>query len=184
MTYSPGLSEIVPPMVSSFTFGWGPRADERSWPNTPVSSSFGASGSTGYFFPILVPVTCVARRLWWANGSTVSASYNIDVGIYRDNGYKPGTRLVSAGSTAQGTASQVQFVDITDTTLPPGLYWLAISCDALSATLFCDSGANSRNAVFLFEKSACVPLPSSITTVTEAVGVQYFVFGFATTSSP
>jgi hypothetical protein len=121
--------------------------------------------------------------LWWVNGATVNASYNVDCGIYADAGKKPGVRLVSSGSTAQGTASEVQFVNVTDTTLMPGLIWLALVCSSTSATLFRVAGSAIYDALFRMQEAAALPLPATATPV-ESTGVNYYLCGFATTASP
>jgi hypothetical protein len=56
-------------------------------------------------------------------------SGNCDVGIYDEKG----NRLVSAGSTAVAAAG-FQSVDIADTLLAPGIYFLAMNCDNTTAT--------------------------------------------------
>lgn len=181
MTYSPGLPPVLP-MVSPFTFGISALAHERTLPSAPASLTY-ESANNGAYFPILVPGPCIIRRLWWANGSTVSASYNVDVGIYADGGYKPGAKIISTGSTAQGTATEVQFVDVTDTTLAPGLYWLAIACSSTSATFFGVATNTVYNAVTRFTQATALPLPATAT-VAEAATNQVYLFGFATTASP
>jgi hypothetical protein len=172
-------------MVGPFTAGWSAIANERGLGTAPASAAFTAANKARYY-PVLVPVICAVRRLWWANGATVSASYNLDCGIYADAGYAPGTLLVSTGSTAQGTASQVQFVDVTDTALSPGLYWIAIACSSTSATLFRSqaiSGAASVNAALSFGQTTALPLPATATPA-EATDAEVYLCGFATTSSP
>jgi len=180
--YSPPTNPI-PPMVQSLGM-W-------STVMSPLLTGTAPSGAAWYsangaiYMPILVPATCVARRLWWVNSSTVSASYNLDCGIYADAGGKPGVKLVSTGSTAQGTASEVQFADITDTTLTPGVHWLALSCSSTSATLFRWSPADaSRNAALKFEEASAVPLPATATPAESGTSTAYPIFGFATTASP
>lgn len=181
MTYSAGYSEIVPPMVGPFTLGWSMFAQEHVQGSDAASSS--GSGDVVFYHPVLVPQTCVVRRLWWANGSSVSASYNIDAGVYADAGFKPGAKLVSTGSTAQGNATQVQFVDVTDTTLSPGLYWLAIVANA-SATLFRTSGSGAGiDAAWRFIETSAPILPDTATPV-ECDQWSCYVFGFATTATP
>lgn len=66
-------------------------------------------------------------QLGWVNGS--AAGGNHDIGIY-DLAWN---RLVSSGSTV-GTGNSVwQWVDVADTTLQPGRYYLAISRDNATA---------------------------------------------------
>lgn len=185
MTYWPSSWVPVPPLISFRTKGWGWTSDFYS--GTPTSGTY-TLANRAYYVPILVPAVCVARRVWWYNGATVSASYDLDCGIYTDAGYKPGTRLVSSGSTAQGTASVIQFVDITDTALSPGLYWIAIACSSASATLLRNidvaSIGPSGDAIPRFQQSTALPLPDSATPVEVTSTTGQFLFGFATTASP
>jgi hypothetical protein len=186
MMYSPGISAVMPPLVGTFTSGVSPAASELAITGAAASSAW-ESANVGAYFPILIPSACVVRRLWWANGATVSASYNVDCGLYLDSGYKPGARLISAGSTAQGTASEVQFVDVTDTTLAPGRYWIGMSCSSASATFFrAQTGASVAysDAVFRFqENTSSMPLPATATPA-ESTNTNVYLCGFATTASP
>ena len=181
MSHNPGMAP-APPMVG--TSGPFEAVASRSGTGTSqMASGSYAATDAAFYHPVVVPVTCVVRRMWWANGSTVSASYNIDVGIYADAGRKPGRRLVSTGSTAQGTASVVQFVDVTDTVLPPGLYWLGMACSSSVATFFRQNTSQAVNALLIFQQSSALPLPSTATPV-EATEYMTYLFGFATTASP
>lgn len=71
------------------------------------------------YVPFYLPRPAVAKRLFIVNGTTVNN--NIDLGIYDDKL----SLLVSTGSTAQGLASILKIVDITDTQLPAGRYYFA-----------------------------------------------------------
>lgn len=53
---------------------------------------------------------------------------NLDVGIYDQKG----NRIVSKGSTAVGAAG-LQVIDITDTVLGPGTYFMAMACSSGTA---------------------------------------------------
>lgn len=79
------------------------------------------------YVPVLVeqPVLVTQMAVW-----VTAQAGNLDVGIYSE---KLG-RLVSAGSTPVGTAGALQAVNITDTTLDPGLFFLALCCDTISAS--------------------------------------------------
>src|SRR5512139_3522493 len=177
--YSPAQGVILPMLSTIGAWSCVPQVTLT----TPPTSATYELANRAVYVPVLVPVTCVAKRLWWANGSTVSASYNVDVGVYLDASFKPGTKLVSTGSTAQGTASEVQFVDVTDTTLAPGRYWLALSCSSTSATFFRHQIGVAYEALFRFEEASALPLPATATPV-ESTSANVWVFGFATTSSP
>lgn len=68
------------------------------------------------------------EQLGWVNGS--AAGGNIDVGIYNS----AWTRLVSTGSTAGSGNSLPQWVDITDTFVPPNVvHYLVIALNNVTA---------------------------------------------------
>lgn len=146
----------------------------------PASGAF-ESGNRALYFPLYIPTECQVKRMWWANGATVDAGYNIDAGVYRDAGFQPGAKIVSTGSTAQGTASQVQFVDVTDTWLTPALYWLAISCSSTSATFLRAAPLNLTDAWFKMIEASALPLPATATP-SEATSNAVLLFGFSTTT--
>lgn len=80
------------------------------------------------FIPFWVPVPITIFKMGWGNGAAVAG--NIDVGIYKPDG----TKMVSSGSTAQSGTGTLQVVDVTDTFLMRGLYYLAMSSDTSGAT--------------------------------------------------
>lgn len=72
-----------------------------------------------------------AYQLLFYVGATSSG--NIDVGIYDSQQ----NRIVSAGSTAMSaTINTVQEINIADTVLSPGEYFLAVACDNTTGTVF------------------------------------------------
>jgi hypothetical protein len=103
-----GVAEPVPSMVSLFSGGWS-LVPPGAVDNTQPTSGSWESSNLGVWFPIYVPATCVAKRNWWVNGSTVNAGYLVEAGLYLDAGGKPGARLGTTGVVQQGTASQIQF---------------------------------------------------------------------------
>jgi hypothetical protein len=181
MTYSPGWAPVLP-MIGTMTFGVSASATEMSGGAVPSSGSY-ESANAAVYMPLLLPFGLVVRRLWWVNGSTVSASYSIDCGIYADAGGIPGSKLISTGSTAQGTASEVQLVDVADTSLAPGRYWMAIACSSASATLLRSLSNSAWDAVLRFEETSALPLPATATPV-ESTSQNIYLCGFATTASP
>lgn len=82
-----------------------------------------------FFVPFHIEVPIIVTKLFWCNGTAVSG--NCDIGIYSADM----TRIVSAGSTAQATISVLQEVDITDTAIGPGDFYLAFACDNITATI-------------------------------------------------
>lgn len=70
-----------------------------------------------------LPYGGVVQQLGWQNGT--AAGGNHDIGVY-DLSWN---RLVSSGSTAGSGNSVWQWVNVTDTALAPGRYYLAIARD-------------------------------------------------------
>ena len=92
------------------------------------SSSAWTTANRAIFIPFTVEQTVTAYQIAVENGATLNG--NLDVGIYDLNG----NRLVSSGTTAQAGVSVMQSIDITDTVLTPGYYFLAMSTDSTTAT--------------------------------------------------
>lgn len=79
--------------------------------------------------PFSIAHPFLVRKVWWFNGTTATTD-SADVGVYTE----AGARIVSGGGTAIATASALQEVDVTDTLLQPGRYWLAYSQNGTTAT--------------------------------------------------
>lgn len=131
---------------------------------TSVSSAAFPSANRAYYIPILVPYAVVVTKLFCINGGT--AGNNFDIGIYD----VAGTKIVSTGSTAQSGTSQVQTVDITDTILGPGLFYMALACNGTSATfaVWSSGGTRFMNAIGAFTQSTAFALPATATFATAA----------------
>lgn len=104
----------------------------------------------------------VAKQAFVLNGSAVSG--NVDVGVYDSRG----NLIVSTGATAQAGTSVVQLLDITDTTLQPGRYLLALSVSNTTARV-----ARASNVPFqtlalngCWVMTSAHPLPSTLTLAT------------------
>lgn len=125
------------------------------------------------FVPVTIYDAVTIVKMYVINGNPVSG--NIDVGIY-DVG---GARLVSAGSTAQAGTDVVQEFNITDTTLNPGLYYLACALDNGTGRVsrWNPSAALGR-ALGVAEQTTAFALPSSATFA--ALSSSYIPAIFAT----
>ena len=106
---------------------------EASCVSTILNNSGASAGSLAWpaanraiYVPVLIenPVTVLKMAV-----NVAVQSGNLDVGIYDEMG----NRIVSKGSTAVGAAG-LQTVDITDTTLNPGLYFIAMCVDNTTAS--------------------------------------------------
>lgn len=87
-----------------------------------VSDQVWPSSNLALFFPFRIATPQIAYKL--IVGAGITATGNLDAGIYDRNG----NRLVSIGATAKGSSTE-QVLDITDTTLGRGLYYLALAGD-------------------------------------------------------
>lgn len=116
------------------------------------------ASNRAYYVPVSIFSTLTVVKMFVINGGT--ASGNIDVGIY-DAG---GARLVSIGSTAQSGTSVIQEFNITDTTLSPGLYYLACAMDNTTGTVeVWNPSAGIMRAFGVCEQSSAFALPSTAT---------------------
>jgi len=127
---------------------------------TPASTAWPVNNKA-FYIPFVLAKSATVLKLFWANGATVAGTNNIDVGIYDASG----NRLVSTGSTAQGTASIVQEVDVTDTILGRGQYFLAMSCSNTAATFSLSSSSTTQvgRLIGILEQTSALPLPNPAT---------------------
>lgn len=119
----------------------------------PVSANYIAA-NVGVFVPFWIPESTTFTKVWWTNGSAVAG--NIDCGIFAADG----TLIVAAGSTGQLNTTNAQVVDITDTTLARGIYYMGITSDTSGATqkvLASSPAAGIPQSLGLLEDSACAP---------------------------
>lgn len=95
----------------------------------PASNATGATNQAVYV-PFCVQRPMTVLQMWCINGATVNG--NIDAGIY-DTGKN---RLVSLGATAQAGTTAIQQLNITDTFLLPGVYYMALAWSSATATFW------------------------------------------------
>lgn len=169
-------SQPLPPPVINSISGSG------TYFNRVIGLSFSSatwpSSNRAYFLPFTLDMPIVATKLFVANGAT--ASGNFDIGIYDDSG----TRIVSTGSTAQSGTSDLQVVDITDTLIGPGQFFLALAFDNTTATVFRANLASGSDpqAIGEYTQNSAFALPASATFATAAS--QFWpLFGLATVTT-
>ena len=130
-----------------------------------LSSVNWVTANLAIFVPFRVPEAVTFTKLFWLLGSAVAG--NIDAGIYDT----AGVRLVSTGSTAVGSTSRPQAVDITDLTLARGTYYLALASDTAGATnklIGVAPAAGILQALGLLQQAAAFPLATNANPATFA----------------
>ena len=117
--------------------------------------------------PFRLPFGCVVTALGWFNGS--AAGEGVDVGIYTE----AFTRLVSTGAQTGAGNLVWQFIDVADTALAPGRYYLVQSRDNVTANRNVVVGALA--SVALLAATGCFdsatnayPLPDPLTNMATA----------------
>lgn len=130
----------------------------------PAGGAFPASNDA-IFVPLYLSQVVTVTRMFCVNSSTASGS--VDVGLYTE----AGARIVSAGGAAQSGTNVLQFFNITDTTLGPGRYYMAIAMDNTTGTLFRTNPSTAHQQKYgLAKMASAFPLPATVTfaTVTAA----------------
>ncbi len=144
---------------------------------TNVTSNTFPTANLAILIPFQLPESTQVAQLFWHNGAAVSG--NVDMGIYTADG----RRLVSTGSTAQAGTSTHQAVDITDTILGPGLFYMAIALDNTTGTLFSGALGSAVGAKVLgmAQMASAFPLPTSVTFA--SIGQDYIPLMALTTGT-
>jgi hypothetical protein len=124
----------------------------------PVSQTWGTANLACYI-PFVLSAPFLAQLMLYYVGATNTG--NIDAGIYDEEGNK----VVTKGSTAVGTAGTLQSLDITDTLLNPGRYYMAANCDTATSTVFAYTCTAQQAQIMgmLNEAVGAVTLPSPAT---------------------
>lgn len=137
---------------------------------TSFASNAWDTANNAYYVPFHVDHTIRVKSMALFNGTTVSG--NFDLGIYDDDGAggRPGTRLVSTGSTAQSGITRWQAADVADVDLAPGWYYLAAAMDNVVAFVHSNNLQTSASTPVLrmfgvSQESAAFPLPAVATPV-------------------
>lgn len=131
----------------------------------------GSSGSTwptankAVFVPFRIAEPLLVTKLFAWNGAT--ASGNLDIGIYDENG----VRLVSTGSTPQSGTNALQVIDVTDTWIGPGRFYLALALDGTSGTIVRNNLGSAIYAQMhgLAEMTSAFPLPATATLASTSI---------------
>jgi hypothetical protein len=118
------------------------------------------------YVPFWVQAPYTIRQVFWANGTPIAGTENIDVGVY-DAGKR---KIISSGSTLQVNDASTQAVDVADTVIGPGLYFMAIATDSLtqfrsiamgSLAFYKTLGAYQEASAFSLPTNATFAAPTS-----------------------
>lgn len=162
------LRAPVPPFISTVS-KFGPIGELQAIGSLTAGAAVGAN--VAYAVPVALPFPVTAVKLWWRNGSSVAG--NVDVGIYNSSF----ALLLSTGAVAQSGTAAVQAVDVTDTVLPAGLYYFALS--ASSAAMEIQQIVNGQiNFTGAVNMTTAHPLPSTL--VPTSLGTLVPVMGLST----
>lgn len=115
----------------------GPNGGSGLWVYPiPTAGGVYPAANRALYIPIFVesPVTVYQLAVY-----PTAQSGNLDIGIYDESS----NRLVSAGSTAVGAINTIQAINIADTYLIPGAYFLAINCDNTTAAFLRSNAGNA-----------------------------------------
>ena len=122
MSYWPIVAPVPFPVISTADMALGlSTISAVAWP----------TANKAFYFGISLPQPVIATKVWWLNGATVGTD-SVDVGVYSADG----TRIISGGGTVTSGASTTQMVDITDTMIPAGAIYLAMSMNGTTDTTF------------------------------------------------
>lgn len=135
MTYGPDVAVAPNPTVispfSPLSCGYEIAGDQ---PSPPVSAAWSLAKRVVYV-PFYLQRPFIGVKMFTLNGAT--AAGNVDIGVYSATSSNlPGTKLVAMGSTAQSGTNAIQVYDITDTTFLAGAYFLALTLDGTTGTIF------------------------------------------------
>ena len=108
-------------------------------------------------------------QFFWMNG-TVVGTPDIDAGIYHANG----SRIISTGLVTHAGSNLIQLANVTDTTLLPGLYYLAIVLNGASGLFRQSLGGARARILGVVEEGSASPLPAVMTPATATQ--QYMPF--------
>lgn len=126
-----------------------------------VVSPYWPAANLAIFIPFTLSEMITFKRMMFINCDTTPG--NVDIGIYDS----AGNRLVSSGSIPRAVTNRAQIVDIADTQLSPGRYYLALVVDV---TVYVRAAQNAPgvNAFFgVREMAGAFPLPATATLTEE-----------------
>jgi hypothetical protein len=138
-----------------------------------AASNWGTANLARYY-PVTIPNRFTVARFMSPNNN---ATGNADIGLYGANF----ARLLSTGTAARSGAPAVQYIDVTNQSFPPGLYYLAMVCSSTTSQVFTTAAASLsqvRMTGALEEALGSTVLPATMTPVTTTSTGNIQVWGF------
>jgi hypothetical protein len=123
----------------------------------------GLTVNQAYYLPLVIQSRVTITRLGYGVGNPVSGS--VDIGIYDI----AGARLVSTGSTVITPINSVNDIDITDTDLTPGHYFMALATNGSAPLIATNPATASWQLSDCFGvkiQASAFPLPATATFAT------------------
>jgi hypothetical protein len=125
----------------------------------PTLAAGAAVTNQAFACPFQIAAPFLVRKVFWFNGTTATTD-SADVGVYTE----AGVRMVSGGGTAISGANALQEVDVTDTVLRPGRYWLAFAQNGTTATPMMTAMVSyNLRSCGCGQMASAYPLPSTFT---------------------
>jgi hypothetical protein len=117
---------ITPGCFEAGGYDLRPVINATAWASAAIGTA-----NLAIYVPFVIESEATFVKAFWLNGAT--AAGNVDVALYSNEGSK----IVGlATPVAQGTINVLQEADITDTTVGPGRYYIALSTSLSTATFF------------------------------------------------
>lgn len=129
-------------------------------PTTAFSSAVWPSAALAIYMPVAVYRPTLITRLFWQNGAAVGNG-TADLGLYD----AAGTLLVKTGPTTTAVANVPQSIDVPDTLIGPGTFYLGLSFESASDSTFRVNtwGAELLRMFGFAQEAAAHPLPLTAT---------------------
>lgn len=156
----PVTGPIAPLMVSNF--GRCSVGYDLAAMNSGSIGNISLTANRALLVPIYVPSDMLVRKFMYITNTTPSGT--IDMGLYDD----AFTRIVSKGSTAIGGASALVEMDVTDTPIDRGMYYLALSASASGTSVLVGGTTGTvslTKVVGSLIQDTAHPLPATLTPV-------------------
>lgn len=121
------------------------------------------------YIPFTIERQVTVFQVGWHNGTSPAGTR--EVGVYRGN-----TKLISGAATGT-TASVVQLVNVTDTVLTPGQYWLAATDTGVTHWHAWAPVVPCATAMGILTQTSANPLPATKTPALDHA-LAYIPFAF------